>query len=168
MTRNDPILCSFLEQQAHEAQAMAALNPGLMRVEFIAPNGFLLHLSCKGLIKPPGGEIREARVFVVGLRFPSNYLREAPNPVSIAGVLGPHFPFHPNVHAASGQICLGHLRAACPVTDIVIQVVEILTWVNFATHDVLSPEAAQWARNNLDRFPLERHAIHLPPTFAES
>ena len=164
----DPIFASFLEQQVREATAMADLNPSLMRVEFVAPGGFLLHLSCRGLVKRPGGEVEEASAFVVGLRLPANYLREAPNPVSIACVLGPHFCFHPNIHAASGQICLGHLRAACPVTDLVIQVVEILTWVNFATHDVLSPEAGQWARNNLGRFPLERRPIHLPPVLAAS
>lgn len=168
MNQPDPIFESFYAQQCREAKAMEALNPDLLRIKSVPPDGFLVQILCKGLLRAPGGTVEEAPAFVVGLRLPADYLRDAPNPVGIASIIAPNFPHHPNVHAASGQMCLGHLRAATPVTDIIIQVTEILTWVNFATHDVLSPEAAQWARNHLDRFPLERRAIHLPPISAAS
>jgi hypothetical protein len=59
------------------------------------------------------------------------------------------------------------MRPATPINDLVIQIVEILTYLNYTPieHDSLNRDACQWARNHTDRFPLERRGIHLPSQF---
>jgi ubiquitin-protein ligase len=83
---------------------------------------------------------------------------------SVVTLLTPYV-WHPNVSGPA--ICLGRMRPATPINDLVIQIVEILTYLNYTPieHDSLNRDACQWARNHTDRFPLERRGIHLPSQF---
>ena len=166
---SDPIFKSFFINECEELSAMVELNPGFLRVTAVPPNAFLVQFICKGLLREPGGEIEEAPAFVVGIRLPANYCREAPDPTAIAHVIAPHHPWHPNVHGPSGRICVGHIGPSTSVADLIMQIYTILIYRNYATHDGLSPEAAQWARHHQDRFPLEQpRPIHLPPNLITS
>ena len=154
---NDPIYNRFLAAQIPLGRALVEANPGLLDLLVVAPNCFLARFHCKSLIRKPGEQVAEADRFEFGISLPPDYCRRVEPGVVTA--LTPHI-FHPNVNGPC--ICLGRLAPATPLPDLLVQIFEVLVYLNYSPHDGLNPEASQWARNHPDRFPLERRPIRIP------
>ena len=151
----DAIFSSFLEEQEAEALALARKSDLLD----VIPVGsrpfqhFLLRFYCKGLVQTDGG-IAVAELFEIGVFIPLQY-HERANPAEVLTLLGPVNLFHPN--ARFPFICAGQISPGMQLTDLILQCFEILTWnkVTMREDDALNAAACSWARQNLDRFPVD-------------
>jgi len=153
----DPLYAEFVARQGPLLEAFAGANHDLLTVRQANPVAWAVVLHCKGLLREAGGNIIDGERFEAGIYFPPDHLRRwDPGTVTM---LTPRV-WHPNILGPA--VCLGSMRPAMSITDILTQLVEILTYQNFATHDGLNPAACQWARNHRERFPLERRPIHIP------
>jgi hypothetical protein len=159
------ILHAFLRRQCDEGLALAAASD-LVSIEPLAPpdggppDRFVVHLTCRGLVRTPRGAIEESGEFVVGIWFPDDYLRVA-NPFEVLTWLHPRHAWHPNISAFAPAICIGHLAPGTGLVDLVYQVWEIVTWqkVTMREDDALNRDACQWARANLARMPVDARPL---------
>jgi hypothetical protein len=156
---NDPIFQNFLRDQHARALALAAASD-ILQVwtdgsEF--PQRYVARFHCRSVVISPGSEPRPAESdFEFGLRLPDDYLRE-PEPQQVVMVFRPWVIYHPNV---SGPfICLGRLAGGTPLTDILFQIYEIISFQKWSAHDGLNEEACEWARGHQDQFPLDRRPL---------
>ncbi len=155
---NDPIHRRFVETQRKAAARFAESNPELCEIHPLPDARFLVRFHCPVLIRRPGSPVTVSQGCDVGITFGPDYLRRV-DP-GVATLLTP-FVFHPNMML--GAVCLGRISPATPLADILIQLYEMLVWHSYAPHDCLNPEAAQWARNNPDRIPLDGgRAVFVP------
>lgn len=173
----DRILSAFLTRQAEDAAALSASSDlvAVRPVEGEPSNRFLCEFRCKGLVGT-ATDITEAEQFVVGIWFPSTYLREV-DPLRIVTMLEPRNIWHPNVRAPF--LCLGHMPPGTGLVSIVHQVFEIITYqrVTMREDDALNPIACGWTRQNrhllpIDPRPLRRRRrrldIEIEPALAEN
>ena len=74
--------------------------------------------------------------------------------------LGPGNVFHANI-LGEGAICAGRIRPGTKLRDLLHQLYEMISYQNVTVRedDALNHEACQWARHNLDRFPLDRRPL---------
>lgn len=156
---SDKIRDAFLERQLAEAQALNA-ESDLVAIAPFAGDGwppcrYLVTYRCRGLVCHRG-EVREAAHFEVGLWFPEDYLRRI-EPQRTLHLFGPAETWHPNVRFPF--ICPGHVQAGTSLVDLVYQIFEILTYQKLATHDALNGEAAAYAREHMERFPIDRRPL---------
>lgn len=151
----DPILEAFLDEQAQQG-AQLARQSDLLELVPLAKDRYVARFLCKGLIRNRSGEVVEAEGWEVGMRFPSDYLRHV-NPFEVLTWLHPIDAWHPNIRAPA--ICAGWIPPGTELVDLLYQCFEIITYVNWASHDPLNAEAAQWARNNQHRFPVDRRPL---------
>jgi len=158
----DKIFESFLKRQYEEGRALAD-SSDLLELYPLAgdpPNRYVVAFHCKGLVKPPGGEVVESDYFEVGIWFPSDYLRRA-EPFQVLTWLGPSDVFHPNISNKAPFICVGRLKPNTSLTDIIYQCFEIITYnkVTMREDDALNCDACVWARENQRRFPVDRRPL---------
>jgi hypothetical protein len=159
---SDKILEAFLRLQHDEAMALASECDRLDLMP-LGPEPYQRYharFHCKGLIRGADGNVREADCFDVGILLPSDYLRTL-DPFRILRILGPRETFHPNIRAP--LICPGWVTPGMPLTDLIYQAYEILTYQKFSLHDGLDAEAGDWARRNLDRFPVDPRPLKRRP-----
>lgn len=161
----DQVFAGFLEHQLEKGMELAARSTLLTLVPSAgaAPDRYVAHLACRGLVRASGGEIVESEGFEVGIWFPADYLRRA-NALEVVSWLGPRNVFHPNVGPGpnGGQfICAGRIERATPLVEILMRVYEIVTYqrVTMDERDALDHEACAWARGNQERFPIDRRTI---------
>ena len=160
MANDDPILTGFLNRQLEEASALADTSD-LLRVtpcDGPPPQRYLVEFRCKGLVLNGRGEVDEQDRFLVGITLPSDYLRRA-HPAEVLTLLAPKNVFHPNIRGSA--ICVGRLKPGTPLVDLIYQCFEILTYskVTMREDDALNREACVWARNNTERFPIDRRPL---------
>lgn len=155
---NDRILKSFLDTQFREGMALAAASEILeLRAETATPpQRYVARFNCRGLVMTSAGEIEEVDQFDVGIWMPDNYLRSAEQE-QVVNILKPLSIWHPN--AGGPFICLGRLSGGTSLVDILFQTFELLTYQKWAAHDGLNPAACEWARNNQQRFPIDRRPL---------
>lgn len=158
----DPVLDAFLAQQYEQGMALARQSD-LLDLEAASRDRFIAHFRCNGLVRKPSGEVVVASDFAVGIWFAPDHLSEV-RPQHVLTWLHPNNPWHPNIRPPF--MCAGHLPPGVELVDILYQCFEIITYVTWAPHDALNPDAAQWARNHqemfpVDRRPLKRRAIEL-------
>jgi len=160
----DQVYEAFLDAQLKGAEQLNQRSD-LLTVVPVARNRYILQFRCKGLVRAPDGTVKEASEFHVGVRFPLDYLRRV-EPLAVATWLFPPNVWHPNIDPPAA--CFGHIFPGTPLVDIAYQAFELITLYNYATHDALNREAAQWLRNHadelelpLDRRPLLRRALDL-------
>jgi hypothetical protein len=124
------------------------------------PDRYIAMFKCKGLVRVEKGEVVEADHFEVGIWFPSDYLRRA-EPFQVLTWLGPWDVFHPNISSKAPFICVGRLKPNTPLTDILYQCFEIITYnkVTMREDDALNFDACVWARENQDKFPIDRRPL---------
>ena len=122
------------------------------------PRHLVAHYRCKGLVRSGSGRIEIADYFVVGMRFPEDYLHRAET-FEVLTWLHPLNVWHPNIRPPG--ICAGHLSPGMAITDLLYQVFEIITYRNFASGDGLNGDACVWARQpeNQRRFPIDRRPL---------
>ena len=125
----------------------------------------MARFHCTGLCRLADGEIGETHHAEVGIFFPDDYLRRT-DPYQILVWLGPQNIWHPNISDKAPIVCLGRLGPGTRLVDILYQLFEIISYKRFATADALNHDAAAWARQHQDRFPvdprpLKRRQLHL-------
>jgi ubiquitin-protein ligase len=157
---DDPVYRNFMEQQLAEGMELARSSDILrLHVPPMAPPHFVAEFLCKGLVRQEDGEIREANAFQVGIWFPQDYLRRA-DPFEMLRVFTPRV-WHPNVSFDVPLICIGRLTPNTSLVDILYQVYDILTYQKYNPRedDSLNRFACAWARENQDRFPIDRRPL---------
>ena len=158
----DLVFQAFLERQKMQASGLNAagslVNVAPIPSQATLPQHYLLDFRCKGLIRTAPGKIVEAEQFSVGVFFPAHYLRK---PCSFESLtwLAPLGCLHPNI--APPFICVGDafMSSSPGLVEIVHQLHQMITFAKFSTRDALNGEAAQWARRNLHRFPVDRRPL---------
>jgi len=158
----DKIFEAFLKRQYEEGAALAR-SSDLLELHPMGgdpPDRYVARFRCKGLIRSQTGEVVEADCFEVGVWFPSDYLRRA-EPFRVLTWLGPFDVFHPNIGDKAPFICLGKLKPNTPLTDILYQCFEIITYnkVTMREDDALNADACVWARENQHKFPIDRRPL---------
>lgn len=157
----DPIFEAFLRRQCGEGMALAQASDLLELVESpFAPPHFVARFRCKGLVRDPDGEVREADRFEVGIWFPPTYLRCAES-FEVLRWFGPVNIWHPNISDKLPLICVGRLAPGTSLVDLLYQIYEIITYHKYMPReaDALNQAACAWARRNQDRFPVDRRPL---------
>jgi len=158
----DRILEGFLQSQLEEGMTLAESSDlvALTPADSGLPQRYVVEFRCKGLVRvgDGDGDVIEADRFVVGVRFPSDYLRRVV-PMEVLTWLSPRNVWHPNIMAP--VICVGRLTPGTTLVDIIYQVFEIITYKKATVRedDALNSAACQWARHNMDRFPIDRRPL---------
>jgi hypothetical protein len=161
----DRILEAFLMRQQEEGLELMRESDLVLVTPIGSPaDRYLVEFRCKGLVEVGPGDIAEADRFLVGVWFPSMYLRVA-DPFHVLTWLGPRNIWHPNISATAPVICVGRLTPGTGLVDIVYQVFEIVTWnkVTMREDDALNRAACGWARQHRDRFPVDRSPLKRRP-----
>ena len=152
----DKILAAFLGRQYEDGMALAR-DSDLLELVPVGPTPvqrYVARFNCSGLRRAPDGTITEARGAEVGIYFPDDYLRRT-DPYQILVWLGPSDAWHPNISNCAPVVCLGRLGPGTRLVEILYQLYEVITYQRYATHDALNQDAAAWARQNQDRFPVD-------------
>jgi hypothetical protein len=160
----DPILDAFLDRQLRDGLALAQ-SSDLVKVIPLDAHHFVTAFSCKGLVKTAAGSVEVAEHFEAGIYFGPDHLRRL-DPASVVTWFGPADVWHPNIAPAHHAVCIGNMSAGVTLVELIYQLFEIITWRRVTMHHSLNWEAAQWARNNRDRYPvdarpLRRRALNL-------
>lgn len=152
---HDAIFTSWLEKQEADA---AGLNDAsdIVKINQYDPQRYLAAFSCRGLLKTATGSIEEADAWLVAIAFSDDYLREF-NPAQTLCVLQPNGLFHPN--ARNSAICPGHMMPGTGLVDLVDQIHQILTYQHMNLNDPLNRQAADWAREHRNLFPIDRRPL---------
>jgi len=155
---HDKILDTFLRAQYEEGMALADASDLLELTPLSegACDRYLARYLCTGLVRTAEGAIEEAHCFDVAIWFSANYLRRA-DPFNVVRWVGPREVFHPNISRRLPVICLGRVTPGTPLTDLLYQAFEIITYkkVTMTERDALSFDACVWARENRHRFPVD-------------
>jgi hypothetical protein len=161
----DPVLERFLRHQREEGMALAASSDLFELVELpLPPPTLVATFHCNGLVRLPGGAIEQANYFQVGVWFPPDYLRRA-DPFEILRWFGPANVWHPNISDALPLICVGRLSPGTPLVDILYQVFEIITYTKYTPREdnCLNKACCAWARENQDKFPVDKRPLKRRP-----
>ena len=156
---NDQVLENFLHDQFQRATALAAASDilSIMHEGSQLPQRYVARFTCRSLIKTQFGEPHvEDSHYDFGIYIPDDYLR-SPEIKQVVTVFRPWTIYHPNV--AGPFICLGRLTGGTPLDDIIYQIFEIITYQEWNANDSLNHDAAEWARTNQDRFPVDRRPL---------
>ncbi len=150
---NNGIFRSFLEQSCKQGLALAR-DSDVLDLTPIGdpPQRYLARYRCRGLIRDRGGAIVETDgEFHVGIWFHDGYL-DAVSVPRLLTWLAPFSIFHSNIRPP--LICL-HITPGTELISILHKCYELITWQTHRTDDGLDGEACQWARNHLDRLPID-------------
>jgi hypothetical protein len=159
----DRILASFLERQLEEGMALAAESDlfELLPVEPPYPQRYVVIYRCRGLILNAAGLVAEADRFMIGIKFPDDYLLTA-DPFTVLTWLGPQGAWHPQIRPPF--LCIGRLFPGTPLVDILYRAFEVITFnrVTMREDDALCQPACSWARRNGHRFPVDTRPLKRP------
>ena len=160
MTYHDRVLDRFLERQCEEGMALAAASD-LLELTPLGPapatQAYYAHLHCKGLVCR-AEQVAEHDHFLVGIYFPDAYLRRF-DTARVLSWCRPIEIWHPNIRPPF--MCVGRMQPGTPLVDLIYQVYEIITYHNVEMREpnALNHDACAWARNNLQRFPIDRRPL---------
>ncbi len=157
MTRYEEIFHGFLQHQQEQGQKLAD-DSDLLELFPLGKSPaqrYIARYSCRGLIRTTEGEVQEADRFEVGIYFDREYLRRAAP--HVLTWLGPREVFHPNISDRAPVACIGAIRPANPLVDLLYRVWEVITYRKKTTNefDALNAVACQYARNHASRFPID-------------
>ena len=124
-------------------------------IEGDPPFKYLVQLRCKGLAHA-NDRIRVVDHHVFGVRFPEDYLRVGCHPARLVTWLEPITEFAPNIRAP--LCCIGPVAPGMGLLNVIYQVHSMVTWQRFTARedDALNQTACLWARQNMDRLPIDR------------
>lgn len=147
---------SWCQHQYLEAMAFAAQSDvlSLAPVAGTPPYKYIARFECRGLASTAEG-ITIADRHLVGILFPDDYLQTSCDPAQLLTWLEPVTEFQPNIRPPF--CCIGHIPPGMSLMSILHQLYQMITWQRFTPRedDALNPEACSWARNNMDRLPIE-------------
>jgi hypothetical protein len=170
----DPIFDAFLKRQFEQGMALTResdlvelapvpdlfdlLRPAVDGVR--SPSRYVARFFCRGLARDERGEVVERGHFEVGIWFPPDYCRRA-DPFQTLAWLGPVEVFHPNISGPRHAICVGPIRPGTGLPELLYRCFDVITWnnVTMSEANALDWDACQWARNNRNRFPVDRRPL---------
>ena len=159
MTQRDCVFRDFLEREYEAGMALAAASDRVsLRPLGPAPtSAYFAHFNCTGLVRR-NGKVVEHDDFLVGIRFPDGYL-EIFDTARVLSWCAPNEIWHPNIHAPF--VCVGNMQAGTPLVDLLYQLHEVITYQNVEMREqnALNHDACMWARNNSQRFPVDRRPL---------
>lgn len=161
----DSIRASWLQRQFDEGMGFAQRSSVLRLVPVAGtpPSHYIADFRCKGLASTEQG-IAVVERHSVGIWFPRHYLSTSCDPGQVVTWLGPAGAWHPNIRAPFA--CVGHIPPGMPLLSLLHQLYQMITWQRFTPreNDALNKAACRWARQNLDRFPVDpRRSMIEPP-----
>jgi ubiquitin-protein ligase len=113
------------------------------------PEKYLIRFKCKGLWQQDNGSIAEAPYHLMEAVFGADYPSKPPTFVWLTPI------WHPNLRRP--YICLeGRPFAVGWTLDLIVQEVgRLVQYQSYNVNDPLNHEAAEWAKQNADRFPVD-------------
>ncbi len=152
----DAIRASWLETQYEESMAFAQRSSvlSLAPIEGAPPYKYIAKFDCGGLVRTTEG-ITVTDRHLVGILFPDQYLRTSCDPGQVLTWLEPDTEFHPNINPP--YCCVGHIAPGMSLLSLLHQLYQMITWQRFTPRedDALNKSACSWAREHLDRFPID-------------
>jgi hypothetical protein len=152
----DSIRASWLETQYEESMTFSAKSTVLSvaPVAGTPPFKYIAKFDCDGLAKTTEGVTVHDR-HLVGIFFPEDYLRRSCGPGEILTWLEPQTEFHPNI--SPPFCCVGHISPGMSLLSLLHQLYQMITWQRFTPleDDALNKAACRFARDHLDRFPID-------------
>ena len=148
----DPIFESFLAAERRAGLALAGQSDLLVLQPLDGPptQRYVAIYRCEGLTHE-GDQVVQGDHWMFHINLHDGYLRRV-DTRRVLTVLTPLF--HPNVYGP--LICLGRgIRPGMSLTDLLFQIYEIISYQNFSPHDGLNEQACAWARQHMDRFPID-------------
>jgi ubiquitin-protein ligase len=143
----DRVLERFLEENWRNAKQLADSSDILALLPMgTPPRAVMAQFNAACYIKGASG-IQVRKGFVVGFRFPDNYLSLA-LPWEVIHFVTPDV-YHPNIRPPA--ICLGAaaLRPGTELRELLFRTYELVTYQRRSnTADPLNPEASAWVRQN--------------------
>jgi hypothetical protein len=153
----DPIRETWLEKQFEEGMKMAQRSSivSLAPIAGEPPFKYIAKFECDGLMESVEG-ITVCNRHVVGIFFPEHYQRVSCDPGEVLTWLEPHSEFHPNIRPPF--CCVGNIAPGMSLLSLLQQLYTMITWQRFTPRedDALNKEACRWAREHLERFPIDR------------
>ena len=118
------------------------------------PFKYIAKFDCDGLIETNEG-ISVCDRHLVGIVFPEHYQRVSCAPGEVLTWLEPRTEFHANIRHPF--CCIGHIAPGMTLLSILHQLYTMITWQRFTPVEgnALNKAACRWARENLDRFPID-------------
>jgi hypothetical protein len=118
------------------------------------PYKYIAKFRCDGLARTEEG-VSVIDQHLVGILFPEQYLRTSCDPGQVLTWLEPTTEFHPNIRAP--YCCVGHIAPGMSLLSLLHQLYQMITWQRFTPRedDALNKAACSWAREHLDRFPID-------------
>jgi ubiquitin-protein ligase len=113
------------------------------------PEKYMIRFKCKGLWQQDNGSIAEAPYHLMEVVFGADYPSKPPTFVWLTPI------WHPNLRRP--YICLeGRPFAVGWTLDLIVQEVgRLVQYQSYNVNDPLNHEAAEWAKQNADRFPVD-------------
>jgi len=124
------------------------------RVQFVTegdpPTRYVVTYAVKGVIRRPDGEVEVQDRFEVEFILPDEYPRSAPIVTTRQPI------WHPNFWT-NRKVCVDaeHFAAGQGMAELVIRVGEMIQYQQMNLADPANIEAAQWAKKNPDRLPID-------------
>jgi len=153
----DKVREHFLDDQQASGLELSA-HSDLVDIEPLDRQRYVVGFRCNGLIRTPTGTITLHDHFVVGIRFPDDYLRVV-RPPEVLTWMGPSLAWHPNI--APPFICIGHIEPGTPLVELVYRCFGVITYENVTMdeNDALCHAACSWARRHRERFPVDTRPL---------
>lgn len=156
----DSIRAAWLEAQFVEAMSFSERSDVLNLAPLLAPgDGFspykyIAEFRCRGLAMMTDG-VEVVDRHLVGITFPEQYLRTSSDPGQVLTWLEPDSEFHPNIKPPF--CCVGHIAPGMSLMSLLHQLYQMITYQRYTSveADALNRDACSWARDNLDRFPID-------------
>ena len=156
----DTIYRDFLKTQFEEGMALASQSDllRLYPIDGPIPQKYIAQFSSKGLVRDQNGSVSVAESWEIGISFFDDYLRRA-DTFTLLTWLSPINAFHGSIRPPF--ICIGHVVPATGLVEVLYRVFDVIGYnrVTMLDQNALNIEACAWARQNKNRFPVERRAL---------
>ena len=117
------------------------------------PEQYVLEYKIKG-IDQQGKDIVVKNSHLVEINLPRDYPRKEPLCRMLTSI------FHPNI--APHVICVtDHWTAAESLADLIVRIGQMISYQSYNIKSPRNGEAAKWAEQNIDRFPIDNIELHL-------
>jgi ubiquitin-protein ligase len=150
-----PEATEFLKTKM-SAEVITSALPGFLSPEEFRrqhpdapPEKYLILYTCKGLMRTPDGNIVESYLHAMEIIFGWDYPTKAPTFVWLTPIWHPNF--NPPYICTQGR----PFAVGLGLDQIVLTVGEMVQYRNYNVNDPLNREAAEWARQNAHRFPVD-------------
>lgn len=137
-------------------------NSDLLEIEFFGeiPEKYRVTYKCKGLVWIEGNSAPSSTTHhQMEIYLHQNYPRVPPRLTWLTQI------FHPNILSAdrNGGVCIGSWTPAESLDRLCVRIGEMIQYKNYNLSDPLDTVAAEWARKNTGKFPIDNRNIEKSP-----